>query len=160
VPLSPDPTKRQRQLANLVPGARTAPPGNRRAVRHGGYASIAAYRLEAKVHEVYEALAADAPLRDADGELPRADAVAVRLLAEALCRLDSIADYLGRHGWQGDDGAPRPAVELEAKLRREVADHLDALGMTPRSRSRLGVDLARSRDLATEWATEGEVDRG
>lgn len=62
MPLSPDPRKRDRQLANLVPGARTAPPGNRRAVAHGGYAAVARERLDARVAQVYDALAADAPL--------------------------------------------------------------------------------------------------
>lgn len=85
--LSSDPRQRRRKLANFVPGARTVPPGNRRAARHGGYATIAVERLEAKIHEVHEALAAGAPLRDADGELRAADSAVVRLFADSLCHL-------------------------------------------------------------------------
>lgn len=150
--LSPDPRKRQRQLGNLVPGARTAPPGNRRAVRHGGYATVAAERMEAKVAEVYAAVASDAPLRDVDGGLPAADAAAVHLLAEALCRLEDVSANVRDRGLLDDAGNVRPVVELEGRLRREVADHLDSLGMTPRSRARLGLDVARGFDLAEAWA--------
>lgn len=154
MPLSGDPDARARQLANLRPGARTAPPGNRRALSHGGYAAVTRDRLDTKVREVYDALAADAPLRDLDGGLPPADAVAIRMLAEALCRLESVAEYLNRRGWETDDGEPRPAVEVERRLRVEVADHLDALGMTPRSRAKLGLDLSRGFDLAASWAAD------
>jgi phage terminase small subunit len=52
----------------------------------------------------------------------------------------------------------RPAVHVEAKLRREVADWLDALGMTPRARAKLGLDVASAHggafDLAAQWAEE------
>jgi hypothetical protein len=90
VPLSDDPAKRARQLANLNPKARLAPAGNRRAVKHGGYATIAVDRLDSKVREVFDAVAEDAPLRDTASGLPRADTVQVRLLADVLCRLDDV----------------------------------------------------------------------
>jgi hypothetical protein len=56
-------------------------------------------------------------------------------------------------------------LSLETKLRREAAEYLDALGMTPKSRARLGVDLVRARDLAQEWsnsepAAEADVIEG
>ena len=34
-------------------------------------------------------------------------------------------------------------------MRREAADYLDALGMTPKSRAKLGLDLQRTVDLAS-----------
>lgn len=49
-------------------------------------------------------------------------------------------------------GNVRPVVELEGRLRREAADYLDALGMTPRSRAKLGLDVARGFDLAQALA--------
>lgn len=58
---------------------------------HGAYAQVVVERLEAKQREVFEALAADAPLRDPDGSLPAADGVTVRLLADVLCRLEDVA---------------------------------------------------------------------
>lgn len=154
-PTSRDPRRRARQLANLRKGGTIAPAGNRRAVKHGVYAVIAADRLDAKAREVFAALAADAPLRDAAGELPAADGAAVRLAADVLCRLDGMRDYLARRGVEDEKGVLRVVeLDLERRLRAEAADHLDSLGMTPRARARLGLDVARTVafDLATEWA--------
>lgn len=156
MPLSDRPAARQRQLANLKQGGTVAPSGNSRAATHGGYATVAAGRLEEREREVFAALNADLPLRDADGSPPAADQVAVSLLAECLCRLDSVRDYLSRRGIEDRKGRLRPAVEVEAKLRREALDFAEALGLTPRSRVRLGLDLARGADLASQWAAEGD----
>jgi hypothetical protein len=112
-------------------------------VSHGAYAAIAAQRLDAKVAEVFAALAADVPVRAADGSLPGADAPAVRLLAEALCRLDSIGAYLTRRGWEDDDGRPRPVLDHEARLRAHALDLMRELGLTPAARAKLGLDLAK-----------------
>jgi len=142
-------------------GVQPAPAGNGRAVKHGAYARVAADRLDAKVREVFDALAEDAPLRDPDGALPAADGACVRLAAEALCRLDSVGDWLARRGIEDAQGELRAGVlEVEAKLRREASDHLDALAMSPRSRARLGVDVARvaSFDLARHWSDSGGGD--
>lgn len=158
MPLSRDPEKRKRQELNLVK-APPAPPGNARAVRHGGYAAVARERLEAKVLEVFDAVGEDLPLRDRDGGVPRADTVTVRLLAEALCRLDDVSANVRDYGYfDQKTGAVRPAVELEGRLRKEAADYLDALGMTPRSRAKLGADLTRAVDLATAMS-EPDPDR-
>jgi len=130
-------------------------------VRHGAYARVAAGRLDAKALEVMEALAADAPLRDADGGLPAADGALVRLAAEALCRLDSVADYLARRGIEDENGELRGTVlEIEGRLRREASDHLEGMGMSPRSRARLGVDVARAQsfDLARHWSAGDVID--
>lgn len=43
---------------------------------------------------------------------------------------------------------PARVVELEAKLRREALDLAEALGCTPRSRARLGLDVVQSVSLA------------
>ena len=119
---------------------------------------FAAGRLEAKQAEIAAALGDDAPLRDAAGELPRHDAVAVVLLAKALCRLEDVERYLVERGLFDDKGEQRPAVGLEHQLRREIADGLDSLGMTPRSRAKLGLDVARAAgfDVAQHWAGEGD----
>ncbi len=153
MPLSRRQAARKRQLANLRPGAKPAPAGNRRAERHGGYAAVAAERLDAKVSEVYRALGEDLPLRE-DGEVPRADAAALRLLAECLCRLESVSDFLGRRGWQDDKGEPRPAVDLERRLRAEALDLLREMGLTPAARAKLGVELVRAAGAAEEAAEQ------
>jgi hypothetical protein len=152
VPLSKRPAARRRQLANLRPGAKPAPVGNRRAERHGGYARIAQRDLHSKRREVFDALSADLPLRDADGEPPAHDALAVRLLCEALCRLDTVSAYLDRHGWMTDDGGVRPAADLERRLRAEALDVVRELGLTPAARAKLGVELVRAAGAAEEAA--------
>jgi hypothetical protein len=150
VPLSSDPDKRARQLANLVPGAGAAGPGNTRTVSHGAYAAIARGRLDSKMREVFDALAGDAPLREADGSLPAADALVVELLAETLCRRENLRQHLSDFGWR-DQGTKEPRtalLDLERRLRKEAATYADQLGMTPRSRARLGLDLVRTVDLS------------
>ena len=168
MPLSTDPVKREKQLANLqpsdpdarerqraglVPGAGAGDGGLQRRLTHGGYAQLHAERVESKEREVYDALAADAPLRDSVGNLPRHDAAQVALLAQCLCRLEDVSANVRDFGvfeQRGKrKGQLRPAVELEAKLRREAAGYLDALGMTPKSRAALGLDLVRREDLAS-----------
>ncbi|MDQ6807522.1 MAG: P27 family phage terminase small subunit [Actinomycetota bacterium] len=145
MPLSSDPAKRSRQLANLTPGAGSGDRGDRRALSHGAYSQIEPERLDSKVREVLAALTADAPVREVDGGLPAADGVAVRQLAEALARLDTIAEYLGRRGWEDESGKPRPVLDYEGRLRSHVLELLKELGMTPASRAKLGLDLVRAR---------------
>lgn len=156
MPLSDDPSKRQRQLANL----KQAPPAPRRNARarvHGGYAQVAEARLDASAREVFAAVASDAPLRGPDGELPASDAVAVRLLADCLCRLDDVSANIRDHGlFDAKTKALRPVVELERRLRQEAREHAGELGLTPRSRVALGLDLARGADLATAMAEDAE----
>ena len=147
MPLSDDPDKRARQLANLKPRPVPAPYGAR---RHGGYSTVTAERLAPRTREIFDALALDAPLRDQGGELPAADAGIVTLLAQALCRLEDVTGYIEETGWLDQKtGEPRTAVlEIERRLQSMAAGLMDKLGMTPASRARLGLDLARTIDAA------------
>jgi hypothetical protein len=147
VPLSGDPVKRRNQLANLR-NAPAAPQGNSRHRVHGAYARVLPFVLDAKATTIFDALAGDAPVRADDGGLPAADALPVRLLAELLCRLDSIGEYLGRRGWEGEDGQPRPVLDVEARLRGQAVELMRELGLTPASRVKLGVDLVRGLSAA------------
>ncbi|HET6999348.1 MAG TPA: hypothetical protein VFI03_12255 [Solirubrobacterales bacterium] len=153
-PLSADPECRQRQLANLKRGANAAPADNQRAISHGAYAAISREALEEKTGAIFDALAGDAPVKEGDGTLPAADAPAIRMLAEALCRLDRIGEYLERRGWQDDAGKPRPVLEYEARLRAHTLDLLKELGMTPASRAKLGLDLVRAASAGTDLAEQ------
>ena len=146
MPLSSDPIKRQRQLANLARRPPAPEPGNRRAVTHGGFARIAGERQAAKVKEVFDALSEDLPLHD------RADDALVHLCATALCRLEDVSGYLTNYGIVDGktDQLRTAAIELEGRLRREIGDHLDALGCSPRSRVKLGADVTHAAvDAAT-----------
>ena len=118
--------KHPNSLKNLQlaggPSRHPAPSGNSHAVTHGGHENPHRERLQAKEREVFDALAADAPVRAVDGSLPRHDSVAVTLLATTLCRLDNVGSYLSDYGWKdAKTKQPRAGVlALEAKLRRIV----------------------------------------
>ena len=108
--LSDRPAARERQLANLRQ-APAAPAGNRRALRHGGYAEVARSRLEERTRQVFDELAVDAPLRDElAGELPAADHLIVSLLLQALIRLEDVTAYLTVNGLLDHKGKVRPAA--------------------------------------------------
>ena len=144
-------------LANLRRGVTTAPLGNDRAVTHSGYATVAREKLDEKAKVIFDALSDDAPLRAHDGGLPAHDAVVVRLLADCLVRLDSLSVWLAGR-WATPEA--RPALELETKLRSQALDLAESMGMTPRSRARLGLDLGRaaqSFDLARHWQEQDDA---
>lgn len=152
--------------------------GNQRARSHGAYAKLAPERMDAKALEVYEAVSADAPVREADGGLPAADSIAVQAVADTLCRLEDVrawieengifdnrrknAGYKEKRGRKAEyrrSADPMRAVVMEDRLQRRLMDQLDALGMTPRSRAKLGLDQARQFDLAREWEQQDRAKR-
>jgi len=141
-------TRNPRSLANLKRGNQSSP-GNRSAVTHGARARMTECELKPKVAEVFRALAEDAPVREGEA-LPNADAPVVRMLAEALVRIDRIADYLDRKGWEGEDGNPRPVLGYESRLREHALTLMRELGLTPASRAKLGVDLVRAQVVAED----------
>jgi hypothetical protein len=152
MPLSRRPEARARQLDNLrAGGGRPLSYEHRPALRHGGYAAVAPEREREVMRRLREALTADAPMRSS------ADDALLSLAARALARLEDVERYHEDFGWRDEGtGEPRPSVELERRLRQELADHLDALGMSPRSRAKLGVDLARGLDAATALSAARE----
>jgi hypothetical protein len=126
-----------------------APKGNRRGLRHGAHAQVLPARLDAVTAAIAAQIAADAPVRAPSGELPAHDREVVVQLARCLCRLDDVGRWLDEHGSLDRRGKVRSAALWERRLRGEALRYLDALGMTPRSRAKLGLDLARTVDLAT-----------
>jgi len=154
---SRDPARRARQFANLRNRPPAPPAGNQRAVRHGAYARIADVDLDAKTREIFVAIAADAPVRAADGGLPAHDTIAVRLLAETLIRRDRVRAEEISHGLEIASGPRkgelRGIVQYGLRLDGQAVDLLDRLGMTPAARAKLGLDLARAaRTLEDEIA--------
>lgn len=160
-PLSDDPDKRARQLANLRPGAGAGVVGNVRALVHGGAARGQATLIRAGswASRIYAELEAEAPLRADDGGLPVHDRQVVELLSSALARLEAVEGWLSTRPPVDEKGKPWPAEDVARRLRSESAKYLDALGMTPTSRARLGLDLVRSFDLAQEMARDAELER-
>lgn len=119
--------------------------GNQAARRHGAYARIADDELSGKEAEVYEALADDAPVREGDA-LPAHDTLAVKLLAETLCRIDLISAEVEENGWGGRGRGS--LFEYDARLRSTVIELIREMGMTPASRAKLGVDILRAAGSA------------
>lgn len=144
-PLSRNPERRAVQLANLRAGAGQAGVGNSRSRTHGAYARIAEAELEAQTRDIFDALAVDAPVRDADGGLPAADVLVVRMLAEVLIRRERVRIEELRHGLEAPDGKLRGVVEYGLRLDGQALEYAKELGMTPASRAKLGLDLARTK---------------
>lgn len=152
-----------RSLAALQPGGvPAAPTGNQRRVTHGAFRRLLDDAdVDAAERRVFAALAQDAPVRDAAGDLPAADAPAVHQLACVLVRLDGVRDFIRRRGIEDSSGNLRVTeLDIERRLRLEAADHGAALGMSPRSRAALGLDLARAQsfDLAAHWSAGDTID--
>jgi hypothetical protein len=126
----------------------TAKAGNKLAVKHGANAQPPAKRVRELEDGLYAALASAAPVRT-NGELPAADEAAVRLCARTLARLESVSAWIDAHGALDRRGKPRSAALWERRLTATATKQLAALGMTPASRARIGVDVAQVADLAT-----------
>lgn len=159
MPLSRDPEKRARQLANLRAGAGAGDGGLQRARSHGAYAAIADRELEAKVAAVYQAISADVPLHEIDGSLPAADAIPVRQLAETLVRRERVRESELRHGIEASDGKLRGIVEFGLRLDAQILALCKELGLTPRSRAALGLDLVRAERAGASLAELAEQGR-
>jgi hypothetical protein len=140
MPVSDD--ARARQLAGLRLWP-PAPVGNERGTTHAAYATAKTLPVGSKAEAIAAELAAEAPLRDRDGGLPVADRTVIEMLALCLCRIERIAVWVDEHGEFDEEGTPRPVLEMERRLRNEAAEHCASLGLTPRSRVALGLDLAR-----------------
>ena len=90
------------------------------------------------------AFAEAVPVRDGDGGVPAADVAAIERAARALKRFRHLAQWLDLHGRIEEGGAVKPAAQLELKAEAALAAALDGLGLTPTSRAKLGLDLART----------------
>lgn len=154
MPLSRDPEARARQLANL----RKPPPPpyrNARNLRHGGTATAKTLPVAETAEEIRRAFADAAPVRAADGGLPAADEAAVELAALALARVRRVTAWLDATGYIDErTGNVKGAVRYLEEATRTADSLLDALGLTPRSRAKLGVHLAHVEDLALKWSAE------
>jgi len=108
------------------------------------------------VQEIAQELGEGAPVRDGDGSLPAADHAAIESAAVDVLIVRRIHGYLETHGWiDPQSERMRPEVDLLSKANARLLGKLSALGMTPTSRGRLGVDLTRQFDLARHWMEEG-----
>jgi hypothetical protein len=142
-------------LANLRPGAGAWPPGAAPRLRHG----LRTRRpdrllLGGAASEIIDALEAGVPVRDADGDVPVHDRVAVEAAALQLIIVRRVLGFLTTNGFEDERGRLRPEVEGLERANARLLAALDRLGMTPASRVRLGLDLSRAFDLAAHWQRE------
>jgi hypothetical protein len=114
---------------------------------HGGHAAVGGAELNDKARVVYEALAEAAPVKEG-GQVPAADRFLVAQLARVLVRLDRLTQYVDRHGDVDRRGNVRSAAKWEAKLTSQAVSMMEKLGMSPVSRAKLGLDMARTVNLA------------
>ena len=80
------------------------------------------------------------------------DRPALESAAVLLRQRQRLEEWLNKHGPVDEKGQPRPALEVLIKVERALLEHLRELGMTPASRAKLGVDVARTFDLARALA--------
>ena len=86
-----------------------------------------------------------------------ADQITLGLMSVCLRRIQQCEEYLDKVGsLTNAKGQVRPVVDLLVKLLKEARSYCETLGLTPSSRAKLGVDVARTFDLAAAFA-EGEV---
>lgn len=121
--------------------------GNTLAVRHGAEGRALAARVPDCLARIEQALDGGPGAGDRFGP-------ARHQAAAALARVELLQDYLGRCGWFDGRGRPRPATRQLLEASAGLLRWLDALGMTPASAGRLGVDLAKRQvlDLRAELA--------
>lgn len=124
--------------------------GNALARRHGAHGPLPAEHLEGKAAEI----AAVVPVRGEDGGLHPADAYAVQMLAEVLCRIELATAHIDKHGLTNKKGEAHSLLRHLSRWEAQAREWMNDLGMTPRARVALGLNLARTRDLAQEWASK------
>jgi hypothetical protein len=109
-----------------------APKGNTRTVTHGHSAMLALAPRSAEIAETLK------PLVPTYCE---SDEPALRLLSLQLARIEAAGEYLAENGLLDESGVPRPVLRVLSTTENSAARLMDALGMTPTSRAKLGVDL-------------------
>jgi hypothetical protein len=161
---SNDPAKRERQLANLDKRPAVIPRPAQPNLRHGGQAAVAGVRLTEREEAIREQLEAIVPLRASDGGLPPEDRDIVTLMAMASCRLEDVREYISLLPFvvHGKPASPTQvkrrmtAMEVERGLRREILGLARELGLSPRARVSLGVELQRG--LTAHEALQAHLD--
>ncbi|HEV3047733.1 MAG TPA: P27 family phage terminase small subunit [Solirubrobacteraceae bacterium] len=133
-----------------------APKGNKYNLVHGAKAEPPAAKVRAIEDALYASLAASAPVRVGNNQLPPADAHTVRLAARTLARLESVSAWIDEHGPLDKNGKPRSAANWERRLTATAAKLLSSLGMNPQARAKLHVALQQG-DLARAMSNPDPV---
>lgn len=147
LPMSNDPEARKRSMANL----RKAPPakrGNRNAVKHGARAKQPIGDVPKARTDMQRYLAARAPLRDKDGNLPEYDEPAMEILSYGFSRIRKLWAELDRLGPVTNTGRLRYALVREIRRsEKQLFQQLSQMGMTAQGRANLGLSLAATAHI-------------
>lgn len=127
--------------------------GNSRALQHGAGAKLPQNLPDPSV-EVAE-IVAGLPFKGPDGGALEYDRVAAEQAGATLALTRQIRAWLAKKGPIAATDEVRPVVRELQRQERLLSEQLAALGMTPRSRAALGVDVQRGFDLAKHWQEEG-----
>jgi hypothetical protein len=121
--------------------------GRGRPLTHGAYSK---YTLKAlttqKINEIYSIL---------EGErlaTAPSDKLYVTMLGRMLAQLETLDRWFEVNGYlkNAERGEPWPAVQHYLNLVKQTGHMLEALGMTPTARSRLGRNLVETEDIASK----------
>jgi hypothetical protein len=134
----PDPLANIQQDGQPVAGAEE---GNTRAVTHGVNATLA---LQPRTQVLAEYLVSIVP-GFADSDLP-----SVWTLAGVLAQIEAGRAYIEEHGMLDKKGRPQPVMATLTTLQNTAHRMTESLGLTPASRAKLGLDVAKGQSLAAE----------
>ncbi len=109
------------------------------AVRHGAHAVI---RLAPRAEEIATQLRSIVPACSV------ADEPTISLLSLVLARVEAANEWLSEHGiFRDGRGEPQPVLRALSTWENTAARLADRLGLTPTSRSQLGLNVARGESV-------------
>ena len=153
--MSRDPSKRENQLDNVQPPPAPAEEGNTRTLKHGAYSErYLSPLVQQKEQELMTLL-------EGVVYIGNVDRLIVRNLARCLARLERFDSYLDQLGDVVSDGKKtklNPVIAAYFTAIESARRHCEALGLTPGARARLGVDLAKYKDIAERMAERAKND--
>ena len=123
-------------------------PGHELSMRHGAWSERRVAPLAARL--VAEVVEGNSYLQDA------AYASALQSWGRTEARIELVTTYMLEHGDLDGDGSVRPAADLLNRLEARAENLRARLGLDPLSRSRLGLNVSQTFDLAKHWHVEWE----
>lgn len=115
--------------------------GNTRAMTHGVRATLA---LQPRTQELANYLVEIVP-GFAESDFP-----SVWTLAGVLAQIEAGRAYIAEHGMLDKKGRPQPVMTTLTTLQNTAHRMTESLGLTPASRAKLGLDVAKGQSLAAE----------
>jgi hypothetical protein len=120
--------------------------GNVVARTHGGRA--APWRYAERAADIADELRPCVP------NVSAADETTLGLLAMQLARLEAMDMWLETNGVFDSRSRVRPVVRLMLQTENSAAKLADSLGLNPRSRASLGLDIASTREALAEYVRD------